>query len=74
MGKNGECPDCDCHLTPVKLYAPEILRMFSGGFKTYSKNGILTSFSTCLSPHCKTGQANIQSYERVIESGMIRNE
>ena len=72
MGKNGKCPDCDSHLTPVKLYAPEILRMFKQGHKEYSKHGILISYSVCLNHSCRTGIANLNSYDRVVESGMIR--
>jgi hypothetical protein len=68
------CSDCESKLIPIKLYAPEILKIFSGGNKTYSKNGILTSFSTCLSPHCKTGHANLRRYERVVEEGMLKVE
>ena len=79
MGKNGNgngniCSDCQSKLVPIKLYAPEILRVFHGGVKTYSKNKILTSFSTCLSDHCKTGHSNLMSYDKVLEDGMIRVE
>jgi hypothetical protein len=78
VGKNGSngnsCSDCQNKLTPVKLYAPEILRMFSGGSKSYSKHGILTDFSICLNRMCGEGRKNIESYERVIESGMVRTE
>lgn len=80
MGKNGNgskgniCTDCQSKLTPVKLYAPEILRIFLEGRREYSKHGILTSFSTCLSPHCPTGNANLSNYDKVLNDGMIKVE
>ena len=74
MGKNGHCVDCQTKLVPVKLYAPEILRMFKGGYKEYSKNQILTSFAVCLSPHCRTGHNNLMGYQKVVDDGMIKVE
>jgi len=68
------CTDCQGKLTPIKLYAPEILRIFSGGNKTYSRNGILTSFATCLSPHCTIGHSNLMSYQKIVDDGMIKVE
>jgi len=74
-GRNGNtCPDCQNKLTPVKLYAPEIMRMFEKGREERSKHGILVSYSVCISPHCKTGHANLMSYEKVISDGMIKVE
>ena len=77
MGNNGNghiCPTCNTRLTPVKLYAPEILRIFKGGYTEYSKNGILTNYKVCLLSTCKAGYANRLAYERIIEEGMIRTE
>lgn len=73
-GSNCRCEDCKEKLTPVKLYAPEILRMFEGGHKEYSRNNILTNFSICLNRGCGLGLKNITSYERIVEEGMIRQE
>lgn len=77
MGNNGNghlCPDCQSKLTPVKLYAPEILRMFAGGKKEYTRNQILVSYAICISPHCPTGHANLMSYQKVLDDGMIKVE
>lgn len=80
MGNNGNgskgniCPDCQGKLTPIKLYAPEILKVFSEGRKDYSKNGILTNFATCLSPHCRVGNSNLMNYQKIVDDGMIRVE
>ena len=79
MGKNGNgngniCSDCQVKLTPVKLYAPEILRMFSGGSKSYTKHGILVDYQVCLSSTCPTGRQNLQSHDRIVSDGMIRVE
>jgi hypothetical protein len=59
---------------PVKLYAPEILRMFKGGNKEFSKNKILVNYSICLNRGCAHGLDNINSYERIVADGMIRQE
>jgi hypothetical protein len=80
VGNNGNgakgniCSDCQSKLTPVKLYAPEILRMFTEGRREYSRNNILVSYSICISPHCKTGHANLMSYQKVVDDGMIKVE
>jgi hypothetical protein len=78
VGKNGNgnniCPDCKTKLIAVKLYAPEILRMFEGGQKSYTKNNILVDYQVCLNSLCSTGHRNLESHERVVESGMIRME
>lgn len=68
------CPVCQTKLTPVKLYAPEILRMFQGGNKEYTKNKILVNYSVCLSHLCREGQNNLQSHDRIVQDGMIRVE
>jgi hypothetical protein len=68
------CSCCQNKLVPVKLYAPEILRVFPSGKREYSRNGILTSFSICMSHMCKEGKNNLESYERVLDQGMIRQE
>jgi len=72
MGRNGHCPDCRGKLTSVKLYAPEILRIFDGGHKDYSKQGILVNYAVCLSAHCPTGNKNLNSYDRVVSDGLIK--
>ena len=73
-GHGNICSDCQSKLTPIKLYAPEILRVFSEGRKMYSKNGILTDFCTCLSPHCKVGHNNLMNYQKIVDDGMIKVE
>jgi hypothetical protein len=77
MGRNGNgntCIECQSRLTPIKLYAPEILRVFSGGNKEYTRLGILSNYSVCLNRGCDHGLKNITSYERIVEEGMIRQE
>jgi hypothetical protein len=79
LGKNGSgsnsiCHSCQNKLTPVKLYAPEILRLFKEGHKEFSRHGILVSYAACLSPHCKVGMDNLNSYDRIVSDGMIKVE
>lgn len=74
MNTNNHCPVCHDRLTSVKLYAPEILRLFTGGNKVYNKHDILTSYSVCLNKHCADGEANIQSYQNIVDNGMIKGE
>ncbi len=73
MAINGRCPCCENQLIPIKLYAPEILKIFSEGKREYSKNGILVNYSVCLSPHCRVGQTNLNSFDRVKSDGLIRD-
>lgn len=76
MGNNGnhKCPQCNNRLSPVKLYAPEILKIIPNGTREYSKNGILTEYSVCLNNLCHAGKKNIHSYESVVDEGMVRKE
>jgi hypothetical protein len=73
-GNGNSCPSCQNKLVPVKLYAPEILRMFKNGKEERSKHGILVNYSVCLSLMCQVGTDNLNSYDRIVSDGMIRVE
>jgi len=59
------CTKCGAKLTEIKLYTPEIERIFTPGHKEYDKNKILTAMFICLSHTCMDGKYNNNQYRLV---------
>ena len=55
------CSKCQSKMEPVKLYSPEILRIFIGGNKIYNKHNILIEWFICLNESCEDGKSNMST-------------
>jgi hypothetical protein len=55
------CPRCNEKMESVKLYSPEILKIFTGGNKIYDRQGILTHWFICLNETCEDGMVNMST-------------
>lgn len=61
------CDKCKGRLESLTLYSPELLKIFVGGKKDYSRQGILSGWSICINSNCEDGRINIHNYKRRTE-------
>lgn len=58
------CDKCNEVLAPLTLYSPELLKIFVGGRKEYSRQGILSHWSICINANCEDGKMNVRNYNQ----------
>ncbi len=62
-----KCDSCGSDLVEIRLYTPQILRVFSSGIQVRNKHGILTNWYVCLSDNCHIGISNRHQYKSTYE-------